>query len=70
VFFKRKGHVQKEKECRSAWSQTTTQRFLPEKTVALSARARSEANPLVSTEAVDMNGIFQMQGGKNWILPK
>jgi hypothetical protein len=22
------------------------------------------------TEAADMNGIFQMQGGKNWILPK
>jgi hypothetical protein len=22
------------------------------------------------TEAVDMNGRFQMQGGKNWILPK
>ncbi len=21
------------------------------------------------TEAVDMNGRFQMQGGKNWILP-
>jgi hypothetical protein len=21
-------------------------------------------------EAVDMNGRFQMQGGKNWILPK
>jgi hypothetical protein len=25
-----------------------------------------EGNP----EAVDMNGRFQMQGGKNWILPK
>jgi hypothetical protein len=26
---------------------------------------------LMSTaEAVDMNGRFQMQGGKNWILPK
>jgi hypothetical protein len=24
----------------------------------------------VFTEAVDMNGRFQMQGGKNWILPK
>jgi hypothetical protein len=24
----------------------------------------------VNTEAVDMNGRFQMQGGKNWILPK
>jgi hypothetical protein len=23
-----------------------------------------------NTEAVDMNGRFQMQGGKNWILPK
>jgi hypothetical protein len=23
-----------------------------------------------STEAVDMNGRFQMQGGKNWFLPK
>ncbi len=22
------------------------------------------------TEAVDMNGRFQMQGGKNWFLPK
>jgi hypothetical protein len=22
------------------------------------------------TEAVDMNGRIQMQGGKNWILPK
>jgi hypothetical protein len=22
------------------------------------------------SEAVDMNGIFQMQGGKNWFLPK
>jgi hypothetical protein len=21
-------------------------------------------------EAVDMNGRFQIQGGKNWILPK
>jgi hypothetical protein len=21
-------------------------------------------------EAVDMNGRFQMQGGKNWFLPK
>ncbi len=27
---------------------------------------------LAQTEAVDMNGRFrfQMQGGKNWILPK
>ncbi len=25
---------------------------------------------LLSPEAVDMNGNFQMQGGKNWILPK
>jgi hypothetical protein len=25
---------------------------------------------LLSSEAVDMNGRFQMQGGKNWILPK
>jgi hypothetical protein len=24
----------------------------------------------LSTEAVDMNGRFQMQGGKNWFLPK
>ncbi len=24
----------------------------------------------VSPEAVDMNGRFQMQGGKNWFLPK
>jgi len=23
-----------------------------------------------SPEAVDMDGRFQMQGGKNWILPK
>jgi hypothetical protein len=23
-----------------------------------------------SAEAVDMNGRFQMQGGKNWFLPK
>jgi hypothetical protein len=23
-----------------------------------------------AAEAVDMNGRFQMQGGKNWILPK
>ncbi len=23
-----------------------------------------------ATEAVDMNGRFQMQGDKNWILPK
>jgi hypothetical protein len=23
-----------------------------------------------SPEAVDMNGRFQMQGGKNWFLPK
>jgi hypothetical protein len=23
-----------------------------------------------TTEAVDMNGRFQMQGGKNWNLPK
>ncbi len=22
------------------------------------------------SEAADMNGRFQMQGGKNWILPK
>jgi hypothetical protein len=28
-------------------------------------------NPVAfCSEAVDMNGIFQMQGGKNWILPK
>jgi hypothetical protein len=25
---------------------------------------------LARTEAADMNGRFQMQGGKNWILPK
>jgi hypothetical protein len=25
---------------------------------------------LVHPEAVDMNGRFQMQGGKNWLLPK
>jgi hypothetical protein len=25
---------------------------------------------LSSPEAVDMNGRFQMQGGKNWFLPK
>jgi hypothetical protein len=25
---------------------------------------------LFHTEAVDMNGRFQMQGGKNWFLPK
>jgi hypothetical protein len=24
----------------------------------------------LSAEAVDMNGRFQMQGGKNWFLPK
>ncbi len=24
----------------------------------------------VPSEAVDMNGRFQMQGGKNWFLPK
>jgi hypothetical protein len=24
----------------------------------------------LTSEAVDMNGRFQMQGGKNWILPK
>jgi hypothetical protein len=23
-----------------------------------------------NAEAVDMNGRFQMQGGKNWVLPK
>jgi hypothetical protein len=23
-----------------------------------------------NSEAADMNGRFQMQGGKNWILPK
>jgi hypothetical protein len=27
-------------------------------------------NFMNSTEAVDMNGRFQRQGGKNWILPK
>ncbi len=26
--------------------------------------------PVSTPEAVDMNGRFQMQGGKNWILPK
>jgi hypothetical protein len=26
--------------------------------------------PFMTTEAVDMNGRIQMQGGKNWILPK
>jgi hypothetical protein len=25
---------------------------------------------LTPSEAVDMNGRFQMQGGKNWFLPK
>jgi hypothetical protein len=25
---------------------------------------------VLSPEAADMNGRFQMQGGKNWILPK
>jgi hypothetical protein len=25
---------------------------------------------ILSSEAVDMNGRFQMQGGKNWFLPK
>jgi hypothetical protein len=25
---------------------------------------------LLGAEAVDMNGRIQMQGGKNWILPK
>jgi hypothetical protein len=25
---------------------------------------------LESAEAVDMNGRFQMQGGKNWFLPR
>ncbi len=24
----------------------------------------------LNSEAVDMNGRFQIQGGKNWILPK
>jgi hypothetical protein len=28
------------------------------------------SSPIGQTEAVDMNGRFQMQGGKNWILPK
>jgi hypothetical protein len=28
------------------------------------------ANKECFSEAVDMNGRFQMQGGKNWILPK
>jgi hypothetical protein len=41
---------------------------------ALSARSLS-AMEIVGfcfcmPEAVDMNGRFQMQGGKNWILPK
>ncbi len=27
-------------------------------------------SPFTSAEAVDMNGRFQMQGGKNWFLPK
>ncbi len=26
--------------------------------------------PVYAPEAVDTNGRFQMQGGKNWILPK
>ncbi len=29
-----------------------------------------ESGLLKNAEAVDMNGRFQMQGGKNWILPK
>jgi hypothetical protein len=28
------------------------------------------AQDALPTEAVDMNGRFQMQGGKNWFLPK
>jgi hypothetical protein len=28
------------------------------------------ADPKKKSEAVDMNGRFQMQGGKNWFLPK
>ncbi len=33
-------------------------------------RNRNGRNVLLRPEAVDMNGRFQMQGGKNWILPK
>jgi hypothetical protein len=28
------------------------------------------SNEIPQPEAVDMNGRIQMQGGKNWILPK
>jgi hypothetical protein len=31
--------------------------------------ASSEQAPIHFTEAVDMNGRFQKQGGKNWFLP-
>ena len=31
---------------------------------------RSEFLKALISEAVDMNGRFQMQGGKNWFLPK
>ncbi len=30
----------------------------------------ADPSPPPRAEAVDMNGRFQMQGGKNWFLPK
>jgi hypothetical protein len=44
--------------------------FEPNKTTAKKRRASSIIPSAISTEAVDMNGRFQMQGGKNWFLPK
>jgi hypothetical protein len=46
-------------------SKTTFSKNLPRQQTVLIAR-----DSLNDSEAVDMNGVFQMQGGKNWILPK
>ncbi len=50
------------------WSGTAEPVF-----VNLESIPRKESTPPgweTISEAADMNGRFQMQGGKNWILPK
>ncbi len=42
----------------------------PKRSYSACFKAENDLYINSGTEAVDMNGRFQMQGGKNWILPK
>jgi hypothetical protein len=50
-----------QEKCRFLYMQAKQRRRYVQKKLLIS---------LIMSEAVDMNGRFQMQGGKNWILPK